>query len=235
MRLGIIPARGGSQRIPRKNIKEFCGKPIIAWSIEAALKSGAFDRVLISTDDSEIADIAKIFGAEVPFMRPSSLSNHLTPTIPVVEHAIKWANTHSLKPTEVCCIYATAPMIDIQDLQQGLQTLKDKDCDYVFSATSYAFPIQRAFQINKQDRVEMFYPEYFSLRSQDLPFAFHDAGQFYWGKPEAWLSQKPMFSSRAIAHLIPRHRVQDIDTSEDWLRAELMFEANRKFSKKNKA
>lgn len=225
MKIAVIPARGGSQRIPRKNIKEFCGKPMIAWSIEAAMNSGCFDRVVVSTDDAEIASVAQAFGAEIPFMRPAALSDHHTPTIPVVSHAIEWAQANGMAPQAVCCIYATAPMITATDLQESLHVLQHNDCDYVFSATSYAFPIQRALLLNAQQRVEMFDPEHFGTRSQDLPHAYHDAGQFYWGTPEAWLTHTPIFSSRAMAHLLPRHRVQDIDTPEDWVRAELMCHA----------
>ena len=230
MNIAIIPARGGSQRIPRKNIKPFCGKPMIAWSIEAALLSGCFEHVLVSTDDAEIADVAQSFGAKVPFVRPAALSNHHIPTIPVVAHAIEWAQAHGMAPEAVCCIYATAPMITRDDLQQSLHILQNKRCDYVFSATSYAFPIQRAFQLNAQQQVEMFCPEHMGTRSQDLPHAYHDAGQFYWGKPQAWLNHTPIFSSHAMAHLLPRHCVQDIDTPEDWVRAEFMCQAIRAHS-----
>lgn len=222
MRIAIIPARGGSQRIPRKNIRVFCGQPMIAWSIEAALQSGCFDRVIVSTDDAEIASVAQAWGAEVPFVRPANLSDHHTPTIPVVAHAIEWLQADGIRPQTVCCIYATAPMITAADLHESLNTLELNACNYVFTATSYAFPIQRAFQLNAQHRVEMFYPEHFGTRSQDLPHAYHDAGQFYWGQAQAWLDQTPIFSSHAMAHLLPRHRVQDIDTPEDWDRAERM-------------
>ncbi|PUE29368.1 pseudaminic acid cytidylyltransferase [Limnohabitans sp. JirII-29] len=226
MKIAIIPARGGSQRIPRKNIRTFCGKPMIAWSIEAALHSACFERVIVSTDDADIAAVAQSCGAEVPFMRPADLSDHHTPTLPVVAHAIDWAHAQGMTPQAVCCIYATAPMITALDVQQSLHTLLSNDCDYVFAATSYAFPIQRAFQLNAQHRVEMFDPEHFGTRSQDLPHAYHDAGQFYWGTPAAWLNQTPIFSSRAMAHLLPRYRVQDIDTPEDWVRAERMCQSN---------
>jgi len=222
MKLAIIPARGGSQRIPRKNIKEFCGKPMIAWSIETAIESACFDRVIVSTDDAEIAQVAKEYGAEVPFMRPLTLSDHLTPTIPVMAHAIDWLEKHGVTPDAVCCIYATAPLVTSADLQQALQTLTTFECDYVFTATSFEFPIQRAFKLNSQNRIEMFYPEHMQTRSQDLERAYHDAGQFYWGRPTAWLNHIPIFSSTAMPQLLPKYRVQDIDTPEDWVRAELM-------------
>jgi len=222
MNIAIIPARGGSQRIPRKNIKQFLGKPMIAWSIEAALQSACFDHVWVSTDDAEIAEVALSYGAEVPFTRPLHLSDHHTPTIPVVAHALEWAQAQGLVPTAVCCVYATAPMLQAADLQDGLKTLRQNNCDYVFSATNYSFPIQRAFMLKPHNFVEMFDPAHYQTRSQDLPQAYHDAGQFYWGQTQAWMSQKPVFSNTARAHLLPRHLVQDIDTPEDWTRAELI-------------
>lgn len=225
MKLAIIPARGGSKRIPRKNIKHFCGKPMIAWSIEAALKSGCFDRVIVSTDDTEIANVALQHGAEVPFLRPAELSDDHTGTIPVIRHAIEWYIQQGLSVEQVCCIYATAPFLSSEDLHRGLETLRNNICDYVFSVTSYAFPIQRAIRINNEGRVEMFSPEHFSTRSQDLEEAFHDAGQFYWGRADAWLQGKLIFSPEALPVVLPRHRVQDIDTLEDWERAEWLFRA----------
>lgn len=225
MRLAVIPARGGSKRIPRKNIKTFAGKPMIAWSIEAALQSGCFDRVIVSTDDAEIAAVARAYGADVPFMRPAELSDDHTGTIPVIAHAVKWMASHGDAPTEVCCIYATAPFLLPADLQRGLDTLRSSGAEYSFSVTSYAFPIQRAVRITKANRVEMFNPAQFNVRSQDLEEAWHDAGQFYWGNASAWLSGRPVFSSDAAPVVLPRHRVQDIDTVEDWERAALMFSA----------
>jgi len=225
MKLAIIPARGGSKRIPRKNIKLFCGKPMIVWSIKAALSSGCFDKVIISTDDDEIADIATEHGAEVPFIRPKELADDHTGTIPVIAHAVEWQNNQGNKCSEVCCIYATAPFIQATDLQRGLQILQSSGADYAFSITSYPFPIQRAIRITPKQRVEMFQPEYFNTRSQDLEEAWHDAGQFYWGKAQAWLRRAPIFDLISAPVQLPRHRVQDIDTLEDWKRAEWMFKA----------
>lgn len=225
MRLAVIPARGGSKRIPRKNIKLFGGKPMIAWSIEAALLSVCFDRVLVSTDDPEIAQVAQAHGAEVPFMRPPELSDDFTGTVPVIAHATQWQADHGTPATQVCCIYATAPFVQAQDLQRGLKLLQSSGADYAFSVTSYAFPIQRAIRITSDQRVEMFQPDKFNTRSQDLEETWHDAGQFYWGQAAAWLSQKPLFTQQAIAVRLPRHRVQDIDTPEDWVRAEWMLKA----------
>jgi pseudaminic acid cytidylyltransferase len=227
MRLAVIPARGGSKRIPRKNNKLFCGKPIMAWSIEAAQASDCFDRIIVSTDDPEIADVARAFGAEVPFMRPPELSDDHTGTIPVIAHAIGWQNQHGEAATQVCCIYATAPFVQAADLKRGLQLLLSSGANFAFSVSSYAFPIQRALRITSDQRVEMFQPEHFSTRSQDLQEAWHDAGQFYWGRANAWLTGigKPLFSQAATPVHLPRHMVQDIDTAEDWSRAEWLFKA----------
>lgn len=227
MNVAVIPARGGSKRIPRKNIKPFCGKPMIAWSIEAALQSGCCGRVIVSTDDAEIAAVARQYGAEVPFVRPPELSDDHTGTIPVIAHAIEQLTSQGAAPQQVCCIYATAPFIRAEDIQRGLQILADTDSDYAFSVTSYPFPIQRAIRITQSGRIEMFHPELFSVRSQDLEEAYHDAGQFYWGRAVAWQQGKTIFSPQAVPVILPRHQVQDIDTPEDWLRAELMFKAWR--------
>jgi pseudaminic acid cytidylyltransferase len=225
MRLAVIPARGGSKRIPRKNIKLFGGKPMIAWSIEAAIQSGCFDRIIVSTDDAEIAAVAKEHGADVPFTRPINLSDDHTGTIPVIAHAIDWQNQYGQTATQVCCIYATAPFVQAAELQRGLNVLLSTGADYAFSLTSYAFPIQRAIRITAGQRIEMFQPEHFNTRSQDLPEAWHDAGQFYWGHAQAWLSGKPLFTPDAAPVFLPRHRVQDIDSAEDWDRAEWLFKA----------
>ena len=223
MRLAVIPARGGSKRIPRKNIKLFCGKPMIAWSIEAALLSGCFSQVAVSTDDAEIAEIARQYGAQVPFMRPAELSDDHTGTTAVIAHAIDWFAAQGQAPAQVCCLYATAPFVSADDLRQGLVVLTETGSDYAFSVTSYAFPIQRAIRITPVGRVEMFNAEHFNTRSQDLEEAYHDAGQFYWGRASAWLANKVIFGPHAAAVQLPRYRVQDIDTVEDWQRAEYLF------------
>lgn len=223
MRLAIIPARGGSKRIPRKNIRLFAGQPMIAWSIQAALQSQCFDRIIVSTDDAEIAEVATTYGAEVPFIRPANLADDHTGTIPVIAHAIAWHNLSGEEATEVCCIYATAPFVQANDIQRGLQILQASRAKYALSVTSYAFPIQRAIRITPDERIEMLHPEHFNTRSQDLPEAWHDAGQFYWGRAQAWLQGIPLFSNDAAPVPLPRHRVQDIDTPEDWERAEWML------------
>jgi len=225
MNICVIPARGGSKRIPRKNIKLFGGRPMIEWSIDAATKSELFDQIIVSTDDSEIAEIALACGADVPFERPSELSDDYTNTSAVIAHAIEWYQQQGLKPRLACCIYATAPFVSPIDLKRGLDIISAENSDFAFSVTSFAFPIQRAISLTKEGRVKMFQPECFETRSQDLEEAYHDAGQFYWGKADAWLSGKPIFSLDSSPVILPRHRVQDIDTIEDWLRAEWMFNA----------
>lgn len=225
MRMAVIPARGGSKRIPRKNIRPFCGKPMIAWSIEAALRSDCFDQVIVSTDDAEIAEVARVCGAAVPFMRPAELSDDYAGTIPVIRHAIEWFQRQGTAPEQVCCIYATAPFVRAEDIREGLCVLERTGSDYAFSVTSYAFPIQRALRLTSDGRVAMLHPEHFNTRSQDLEEAYHDAGQFYWGRASAWLAGKPIFSPVAAPLILPLHRVQDIDTPEDWERAEWLFKA----------
>lgn len=221
MNLAVIPARGGSKRVPRKNVQAFCGRPMIAWAIEAALESGCFDRVIVSTDDEEIAAVAEGYGAEAPFRRPADLSDDFTPTAPVVAHAIRWQQL-SGPVDRVCCIYATAPFTRPQDLRAAMSLLQD-GIDYVFSATTYDFPIQRAIRLGPAGEVTMFQPEHLLSRSQDLEEAFHDAGQFYWGRTDAWLAGRPIFEARSRILKLPRYRVQDIDTREDWEHAEMIF------------
>jgi len=223
MNICVIPARGGSKRIPRKNIKEFNGKPIIAYSIEAALNSNCFSQVVVSTDDSEIAEVAKKYGAYVPFLRPVELSNDYVGTIPVIKHSIEWMEDNNYSIDNVCCLYATAPFIQSQIISKAYKQLISSKSDYCFSVTSFAFPIQRAIKIIQDSKVNMFYPEHFAKRSQDLEEAYHDAGQFYWGKAQAFKDELPLFSEVANPYVLPRYLVQDIDSIEDWIRAEAMF------------
>jgi len=223
LNIAIIPARGGSKRIPRKNIKQFCGQPMIAWSIQAAIDSGCFDRVLVSTDDDEIAAVALKYGAEVPFLRPAELADDYCATVPVIQHAIQWLEHRNERLEFICCLYATAPFIQAADLKLGYQTLANEKCDFAFSVTHFDFPIQRGLWLTGDNRIEMIQPENMLTRSQDLQEAFHDAGQFYWGVKSAWLSGKDIFGEESTPIILPSHRVQDIDTQEDWLRAEMMF------------
>lgn len=225
MKLAVIPARGGSKRIPRKNIRNFCGKPIIAYSISAALESGCFDHVVVSTDDEEIAAVAREYGATTPFIRPPEFSNDYAGTIPVIKHAIEWFQKNAIAPEMVCCIYATSPFIHNDDLLKGQKLLISSDAEYAFSVTSYPSPIQRAMLITESGRMKMFDPENFNIRSQDLVQAYHDAAQFYWGWPSAFTNEVPIFSEASAPVLLPSFRVMDIDTMEDWQHAELMYKA----------
>lgn len=225
MKVAVIPARGGSKRIPRKNIRSFAGKPMIAHSIAAARECGLFDRIIVSTDDDEIAEVAKSCGAEVPFLRPESLSNDHAGTTEVIVHAIQWMLGQHWPIDAVCCIYATAPFARAADIKRGLDALGSGGWDYAFTVTEFAAPIFRAFRPHPEGGLEMFFPEHFPTRSQDLPVALHDAGQFYWGRPQAWLEGRRIFDRRSFPVIIPRWRVQDIDTEADWRRAELMMDA----------
>lgn len=222
MIIAIIPARGGSKRIPRKNIRDFCGKPMIAWSIEAAKATNLFDRIIVSTDDDEIAEIAQHYGAEVPFRRPADLADDHTPTVPVIAHALMQIGITD-QPVEACCIYPTAPLLQADDLIRGYRCLSEEKLDYVFGITHFSYPIQRALRLRVDGTVTMFWPENYGSRSQDLEPAYHDAGQFYWGTSRAWLSKKPLFLSEAAGIVMPRERVQDIDNPEDWEFAEILM------------
>ena len=225
MKIAVIPARGGSKRIPHKNIKNFNGKPIIAWSIEAAKFSCLFDHIIVSTDDIEIAEISKKYGAEVPFMRPKELSDDYTGTTEVIAHATQWALNQGWKVTGVCCILATAPFILVEDIKRGLEW------DYIFAVTNFASPIFRSFYEQSNGGLEMFFPEHFLSRSQDLPSAWHDAAQFYWGKPSAWIANKRGIGPNSAVIKIPRWRVQDIDDEQDWARAEVLCSLIKKLGK----
>ena len=225
MKLCVIPARGGSKRIPRKNIREFCGKPMIAWSIAAAKASGCFDQIIVSSDDEEIANVARQWGADVPFMRPAELADDFAGTTSVVAHAVRWYQDHEQELTAVCCLYATAPFVEAADIREGYEQLEQSALDrFVFTATAYASPIQRALRLDRDSgEAYMWQPKQFSKRSQDLEPAYHDAGQFYWGRPQAWLNSGNLFQASKPL-VLPRWRVQDIDIEEDWTRAELLHQ-----------
>lgn len=224
MNIAIIPARGGSKRIPRKNIKKFFGRPIIAWSIQTAKQSNCFNKIIVSTEDPEIAEIANQYDAETPFIRPQSLADDYANTLDVMRHAVEWAEIeYGEKLKNVCCIYPTAPLIKSTDITNSLQVLQDESCAFVFSAKEYISPIQRSFRVNSKNRVEMFTPSQFYVRSQDLERAYHDAGQFYWGKKIAWLTEKNIFAADSVPYMLDKYRAVDIDSPEDWLFAEVIF------------
>lgn len=221
--VAIIPARGGSKRIPGKNVKLFAGRPMIGRSIELALRAGCFDRVVVSTDCDRIADIALGFGAEVPFVRPPALADDHTPMLSVVSHAL--ASLGYQGNDLACCICATAPLLVAEDLLRGRAALVDSDADFSVSVTTFPFPIQRAVRVTASGRLAMFDPNSYLTRSQDLEETYHDAAQFYWGRARAFLEEQHIFGNGTIPVAIPRYRVQDIDTVEDWLKAEAMYKS----------
>ncbi len=222
MTICVIPARGGSKRIPRKNIKDFNGKPMIQWSIEAAFASNIFKTILVSTDDTEIAEIARDLGAEVPFVRPKDLSDDFTNTTDVIAHATRWAIDRGKDSSIVCCLYATSPFVLSSDLQEAYRIISSESWQYVFSASEFSSPIFRSFEKTENGGVKMFYPEHFETRSQDLPKAFFDAGMFYMARGDAWLKGLKIFDHHSYPLIIPSWRVQDIDTPEDWERAVIL-------------
>ncbi|MFM0324944.1 pseudaminic acid cytidylyltransferase [Caballeronia glebae] len=221
--VAVIPARGGSKRIPGKNTKLFSGKPIIGWSIEAAARAECFDRIVVSTDCARIAEIACAFGAEVPFMRPVELADDHAPTISVMKHALSSLGWEA--GDLACCIYATAPFLLADDLALGLETLRTSKADFAVSVTTFPYPIQRALRISAERRLAMFDPQNYLVRSQDLEETYHDAAQFYWGTAEAFVASRAILGEGTVPVEIPRHRAQDIDTPEDWIQAEAMHTA----------
>ncbi len=224
MKLAVIPARGGSKRIPRKNIKTFHGKPMIAYAIEAALASKVFDRVIVSTDDAEIAEVAIVHGAELPFTRPLELADDHTPTVPVIAHAIQACHALGWQAEEVCCIYPGVPFISIEDLRTAHDVMVSTGAHFVFPVTGFPSPIQRALRRLPDGKVCPFQPEYAATRTQDLEPGYFDVGQFYWGKASSWLAGLNVHMSGATI-VIPEWRVVDIDTPADWERAELLYAA----------
>ena len=226
MNIAIIPARGGSKRIPRKNIRPFCGKPMIAWPIAAAAESGLFEHILVSTEDSEIAEVARQCGAEVPFIRPGELAGDHSETTDVIVHALSWAIEAGWPVESACCIYPTAAFVCADDLAEARELLSP-ECDYAFAAVRYGHPPQRGFLRSDDGSPELLQPEYEATRTQDLPPVYYDGGQFYWGTSEAWMERRPFFGSRTRFIELPPWRAQDIDRSEDWTMAEQLFVAMR--------
>ena len=227
MNIAVIPARGGSKRIPRKNIRPFAGKPMIAWPIVAALESGLFARVIVSTDDEEISEAAREAGAEVPFIRPAELSDDYATTSDVMVHALRWARDEGIAVDAACCIYATAALVSVEDLRSA-QALLAQDCDYVFAAVRYGHPPQRGFLRRDNGSPALMAPEHAKTRTQDLPPVYHDAGQFYWGQRAAWESGAAIFGPRSRFIELPALRAQDIDNEEDWQLAEAAFGLSRR-------
>ena len=221
--VAIIPARGGSKRIPKKNIKSFNGRPMIQYPIECARVSGIFDEIIVSTDSQEIANVAISAGAKVPFLRPKELADDFTPTAPVLVHAIKELEKTGIEIDFLCCIYATAVFVQPEHLKKGYETITSTGASSVFSVTTFDFPIFRALKINNRGCLEMLWPEHELTRSNDLPEVYHDAGQFYWLKKDEFLKNQKIYTLDARPVIIPRKFVEDIDTPEDWEAAEIKF------------
>ena len=224
MRVAVIPARGGSKRIPRKNIRTFVGQPIIVWPIKAALSSGLFDKVVVSTDDAEIAEVARDAGATVPFMRPENLSDDFADTKSVVRHAISELKLETEPEVQVCCIYPTSVFADSQLLNEGLEKLISSNCKFVLSMTSVDPSAYRAFTRTAEGRITMLFPNNYAKRTQDLSSLYCDAAQFYWATVAAWQSDLNVFGADSIGVFIDPSRVQDIDTERQWLAAEQKFQ-----------
>ncbi len=225
-RIAVIPARGGSKRVPRKNVRPFAGRPMIGYAIEVARRSGLFDHVLVSTDDAEVAAVARELGAEVPFQRPAALADDFTPTVPVIAHALRAAAELGWRVDLACCIYPAVPLLRAEALTQALALLEAGAAPYAFPVLAYRAPIQRALKRDAQGRSAPLHPEFMQTRTQDLPPAFHDAGQFYWGRAESWLAGRPLHAD-ACTLVCDDGSVVDIDTETDWALAEALFRVRR--------
>ena len=226
MRIAIIPARGGSKRIPRKNVKVFCGMPMISWAIRYALESKMFDKIIVSTDDEHIAQVARDAGAETPFVRPAHLADDLTPTVPVIAHAVEACQSMGWDVKYACCIYPCVPFLQTSDLIDAFVLMQEKDAEFAYPVTDYAHPVQRAMRRLPSGQMQLFQPENELKRTQDLEKSFHDAGQFYWGKATAWKARLKMHTA-GVGMPVPSWRVVDIDNADDWKRAELLHEVFR--------
>ena len=223
MNIAVIPARGGSKRIPRKNIKLFHGLPVIAYAIKTAKESGVFSEVFVSTDDEEIAEVALSFGATVPWIRGKELSDGFVTTVIVMQDAVRNLDKSLSRLENICCIYPTTPLLRPRFLLQGLERLKDGEWDYVVSVTVAKTPPERFLSIGKGREIMMRFPEHEVTRTQDISPAYHDAGQFYWGKKTAWESALPIFTSKSTILELPREFAVDMDTQDDWDYNEQLF------------
>ena len=216
MKIAVIPARAGSKRIEGKNIKKFYGKPIISYSIQSAIKSKIFDRIIVSTESEKIARIAKKYGAEIYFKRPKHLIGDYVTTGEVMAHAVDWFDKNICKTTYACLIYPTTPMIESTDIIKAFKKIKKQKVDYVFSAKKFTYPVQRSFYLIKNKSVKMLDEKNYYKRSQDLNSVYHDAGQFYWGKSKSCLLKKKIFTAKSSIHLIDYLNGHDVDTKIDW-------------------
>jgi len=224
MHIAVIPARAGSKRIPGKNSKIFRGKPMIAWAIGHALESGIFDKIIVSTDDEHIAQVARAAGAEIPFMRPADLADDMTPTAPVIAHAVETCQALGWDFEYVCCIYPCVPFLQVSDLVGALDLMQATNANFAYPVTAYAHPIQRAMRRLSTGQMQFYQPEHELTRTQDLEKSYHDAGQFYWGKSDSWKAHMNMHTD-GVGMVVPNWRVIDIDDTDDWKRAELLYEA----------
>ena len=224
MIVAIIPARGGSKRIPNKNIKKFAGHPLITYSINTAVKTKMFDKIIVSTDSERIAEMVKSSGAEVPFIRPAELSDDYTPTVPVLKHAVSWLLKHEFSVDYFCCIYPN-PFITAENIVKAFHLIKEKQVSSVIPVTTFSFPVFRGFKITKKGTLEFMFPEYASSRSQDLEETYHDVGQFYWCNSKKIMAAKRILQADSLPFIIPRHLSQDLDTPEDWETAEKLYNA----------
>jgi pseudaminic acid cytidylyltransferase len=225
MQLAIIPARGGSKRIPRKNIKNFCGKPMLYYAIEAIKKTKMFSDIIVSTDDLEIKEMALELGAKVPFLRPKNLSDDFTPTQPVIAHAIKECLDRKADFESVCCVYPAVPLITSNDIKEAFNLHKRNSMKYCFPIVEFSPPIEQALKINKNNQKLLpLFPGYELERTQDIKKTYFDAGQFYWGEKDLWLNEANIIGN-GVGYILPSWRTVDIDNLDDWKRAELMYKS----------
>lgn len=221
--LAIIPARGGSKRIPKKNIKDFLGKPIISYSIEAAISSELFDEIMVSTDDVEIAEIAKKFNAKVPFFRSKEKSNDYSTLVEVLMEVVQEYENQNITFDHICCILPTALFVTGKRIKEALDLLKNYHYYSVFPVLEFSYPIQRSLVKKRDGTIKMAWPEYLNSRSQDLEKHYHDSGQFYWIKKEILFKEKTIFTSNSGVLEFSQLEVQDIDTIDDWKDAEIKY------------
>jgi pseudaminic acid cytidylyltransferase len=224
MILGVIPARSGSKRIPLKNIKNFFGKPILAYSIESAKASGVFDKIIVSTDDEAVAKVAREHGAEAPFLRPDDISGDFSPVASVAKHAIQYYEDECLAVDMACVLFATAPFMKAEYIRKGYELMREHpEKSFALSVTPFTFPIKRGLRINDQGELDALWPEHYLTRSQDLESCYHECGQFFWGRSESFLEEKMTYSPDSLPVVIPEHLVHDIDTEQDWVRCEHLY------------
>lgn len=226
-KIAIIPARGGSKRIPRKNIKDFFGKPVIAYSIELALKSGLFDCVMVSTEDEEIKEIAQDYGAEVPYLRNEKNATDSAKTFDVLEEVIKWYDSNGQKFEYACCIYPVTPLLKVDLLKIAFKKLISGKCDSVIPIAAFSHPIQRALSTNKDDLIQIKDKESFNQNTQDLHTYYHDTGQFYWFNSRICIKKKELLTNKSGSIILTNNQFQDVDNKEDWEKLEYKFKHNQ--------